>query len=144
MRNTKLFFAAAATLASTPAFAAGENMVVTANVANACSFNAADTSVAASTIRAGGSTTGSVGLWCTNGYTVTVTAASANSFNLRSGAGDNIAYALTTNGTTAFSGQSFTGSSAATFSSLPYSLDFAAQNPVAGTYTDTITFTVTP
>ena len=76
MRNTKFFLAAAAVFASTPAFAAGDNMVVTANVANACSFNAADTTVSASTIRAGGSTTGNVGIWCTNGYTVTVTGSS--------------------------------------------------------------------
>lgn len=143
MRNTKLFLAAAAALASTPAFAAGDNMVVTANVANACSFNAADTVVSAATIRAGGNTTGNVGLWCTNGYTVTVSASSANGFNLRSGT-NLIAYALTRDGTTAFTGQSFTGNSSAGFTNLPYSLDFAAQNPPAGTYTDTITFSVAP
>jgi spore coat protein U-like protein len=143
MRNTKFFLAAAAVFASTPAFAAGDNMVVTANVANACSFNAADTTVSASTIRAGGSTTGNVGIWCTNGYTVTVTASSTNSFALSNGT-DSIAYSLTRDGTTAFSGQSFTGSASASFSNLPYSLDFAAQNPPAGTYTDTITFSVTP
>ena len=142
MRNTKFFLAAAAALASTPAFAAGDTMVVNANVANACSFNAADVTVDMTSIRTGVSQSGNVQIWCTNGYAVQVSATSANSYTLVSGA-NSIAYSFTSAGS-AFTNLPFTGGSSAAFSNIPYTLGFAAQNPLAGAYTDTITFTVAP
>ena len=142
MRNTKFFLAAAAALASTPAFAAGDNMVVSANVANACSFNAADVTVDMTGIRTGVTQSGNVQIWCTNGYAVQVSASSANAYNLVSGA-NNIAYTFTSGGS-AFTNLPFTGGSSASFSNIPYTLTFAAQNPAAGSYSDTITFTVAP
>lgn len=142
MRNTKLTLAAAAALASSPAFAAGDTMVINANVANACSFNASDVTVDMTSIRTGVSQSGNIDIWCTNGYAVQVNASSANAFSLVSGA-NTIGYTLTSGGA-AFTNVPFTGGGAAGFSPLPYELTFPAQNPVAGAYTDTITFTVTP
>lgn len=142
MRHTKFFLAAAAALASAPAFAAGDNMVVTANVANACTFNASDVTVDMTSIRTGVTQSGNVQIWCTNGYAVQVSAASANAYNLVSGA-NTIAYTFTSGGS-AFSNIPFTGGSSAAFSNIPYTLTFAAQNPAAGAYNDVITFTVAP
>lgn len=142
MRNTKFILAAAAALASTPAFAAGDTMVVNANVANACSFNNSDVTVDPNNIRNGGTQTGNVKIWCTNGYSVQVSAASANGYNLVSGS-NSIAYSFTTGGNP-FTNIAFTGGTTAAFSDIPYTLGFAAQNPPAGSYTDTITFTVAP
>lgn len=142
MRKTKFFLAAAAALAAAPALAAGNTMVVTANVANACTLNAPDVTVDMTNIRTGTSQTGNIDIWCTNGYAVQVTAASANAYNLVSGP-NQIAYALTSGGA-AFTNVPFTGNGSASFSQLPYTLDFAAQNPAAGSYSDTITFTVAP
>lgn len=143
MRNTKLFLAAAAALASTPAFAAGDNMVINANVANACSFNANDVTVDMSNIRTGTTQSGAVQIWCTNGYAVQVSAASANSYNLVSGS-NTIAYTFRDGGGAVWSNEPFTGTGSPGFSNLAYSLVFPAQNPAAGSYTDTITFTVAP
>ncbi|WP_165961161.1 spore coat protein U domain-containing protein [Qipengyuania sediminis] len=143
MRNFKLLLATAtAALAATPAMAAGDTMVVNANVANACTFNAADVTVDMSSIRTGVTQSGNVQIWCTNGYAVKVSATSANAYTLVSGA-NTIAYSFTSGGA-AFTNLNFTGGSAATFSNIPYTLTFAAQNPAAGSYTDTITFTVAP
>lgn len=142
MRHTRLFLAAAAALTSAPAFAAGDNMVVNANVANACTFNASDVTVDMTSIRTGVTQSGNVQIWCTNGYAVQVSATSANSYNLVSGA-NTIAYNFTSGGS-AFTNLPFTGGSSASFSNIPYTLTFAAQNPAAGSYTDTITFTVAP
>lgn len=142
MRHTKYFFATAAALASAPALAAGDNMVVNANVANACTFNASDVTVDMTSIRTGVTQSGNVQIWCTNGYAVQVSATSANSYSLVSGA-NTIAYTFTSGGS-AFTNLPFTGGSTASFSNIPYTLTFAAQNPAAGAYTDTITFTVAP
>lgn len=143
MRNTKFFIAAAAALASTPAFAAGDNMVINANVANACSFNANDVTVDMSNIRTGTTQSGAVQIWCTNGYAVQVSAASANGYTLVSGA-NSINYVFRDGGGAVWSNEPFTGTGSPAFSNLAYTLDFPAQNPAAGAYTDTITFTVAP
>lgn len=142
MRNTKFFFAAAAALSATPALAAGDTMVVNANVANACTFNAADVTVDMSSIRTGVTQSGNVQIWCTNGYAVRVSASSQNAYKLVDGA-NQIAYSFTSAGS-AFTNLNFTGGTSASFSNIPYTLTFAAQNPVAGEYRDTITFTVAP
>lgn len=142
MRKTKLILAAAAALSASPALAAGNTMVVTANVTNSCALNAPDVAVAMATIRAGGSQSGNIEIWCTNGYAVQVSASSANSFNMVDGA-NTIAYSLTSGGS-AFTNVPFTGNSSASYSTLPFALGFAAQNPRAGNYSDTITFTVAP
>lgn len=144
MRITKLFAAAAAAAAvtSAPAFAAGNTMVVNANVANACTFNASDVTVDMTNIRTGVTQSGNVQIWCTNGYAVKVSATSANAYKLVSGS-NNIAYTFTSGGAP-FTNINFTGGATAAYSNLPYALTFAAQNPAAGAYTDTITFTVAP
>lgn len=143
MRNTKLLLAAAATaFGASSAMAAGDTMVVNANVANACTFNASDVTVDMTGIRSGVTQSGNVQIWCTNGYAVRVSATSANSYRLVSGS-NNIAYTFTSSGA-AFTNLNFTGGSSAAFSPIPYTLTFAPQNPVAGAYTDTITFTVAP
>lgn len=142
MRTTKLLLAAAAVSTAAPALAAGDTMVVNANVANACTFNAADVTVDMTSIRTGVTRSGNVEIWCTNGYAVRVSATSQNSYRLVSGS-NQISYTLTSSGA-AFTNLNFTGGTTATFSQIPYTLTFAAQNPAAGLYTDTITFTVAP
>lgn len=144
MRKTKLIFAAAAAaIASSPAYAAGNTMIINANVASACTFQAADVTVDMTNIRTGVTVTGNYDIWCTNGYAVNVTATSANSFALSNGT-DTIAYTLQSGGVDYSAGIPFTGGVSTTPSQLPYTLAFAAQNPGAGTYTDTVTFTVAP
>ncbi len=143
MRNAKFFLAAAAALAGSPAFAAGDNMVINANVANACSFYANDVTVDMSNIRTGVTQTGAVQIWCTNGYAVQISAASANSYNLVSGP-NSIAYQFRNGGGAVWSNEPFTGTGSPTATNVPFSLTFPAQNPAAGAYTDTITFTVAP
>lgn len=143
MRKTKLLFIAAAAIASTPALAGpSDDMIITANIANACQIDASDVTVDMTNIRTGLSQTGNVNIWCTNGYAVQVTASSLNAFKLKSGA-NLISYALTSGGA-AFTNVPFTGNASAAMSQIPYKLDFAAQNPAAGTYTDTVTFTIAP
>ena len=95
--------------AGDPAFAAGDNMVVNANVANACTFNASDVTVDMTSIRTGVTQSGNVQIWCTNGYAVQVSATSANAYNLVSGA-NTIAYTFTSGGS-AFTNLPFTGGS---------------------------------
>lgn len=144
MRKTKIIIAAAtAALASSPAFAAGNTMVINANVASACTFNAADVTVDMTNIRTGVTVTGNYDIWCTNGYAVDVTATSANGFALSNGT-DTISYTLQSGGVDYSAGIPFTGTAATAPAQLPYTLAFAAQNPGAGTYTDTVTFTVAP
>lgn len=143
MRKTKLLLVAAAAIASTPALAGpSDDMLITANIANACQISADDVTVDMTNIRTGLTQSGSVNIWCTNGYAVDVTATSVNSFELVSGA-NSIAYSLTSGGS-AFTAVPFTGNASATMSQIPYTLTFAAQNPAAGTYTDTVTFTIAP
>lgn len=144
MRNIKFFVAAAAALGSAPAFAAGTDMVINANVAAACTFNAADVTVDMSSIRTGVTMTGNYDIWCTNGYAVRVTAASTNGFALTNGT-SLINYSLTSGGAPfTGTGIAFTGGTSTTSSQIPYTLSFAAQNPGAGSYTDTVTFTIAP
>jgi spore coat protein U-like protein len=143
MRKTKLLFAAAAAAFSAPALAGpSDDMIITANIANACQISADDVSVDMTNIRTGLSQSGSVNIWCTNGHAVQVTATSANSFSLVSGA-NSISYSLTSGGG-AFTNVPFTGNASATMSQIPYTLTFPGQNPAAGTYTDTVTFTIAP
>ena len=143
MRKTKLLLVAAAAIASTPALAGpSDDMLITANIANACQISADDVTVDMSNIRTGLSQSGSVNIWCTNGYAVDVTATSANSFALVSGA-NSINYSLTSGGS-AFANVPFTGNASASMSQIPYTLTFPAQNPAAGTYSDTVTFTIAP
>lgn len=144
MRNTKFILAAVAALASAPAFAADYDLQVNANVANACDFNAGpDVTVDMSAIRTGVTQSGNVQIWCTNGYAVQVSAASGvDGFQLVDGA-NTIPYSFTSGGS-AFTNVAFTGTGVASYSDIPYTLTFAPQNPAAGTYSDTITFTVAP
>lgn len=139
MRNTKILFAvAAAVVAATPAAAAtvaSGTMVVNANVLNTCVVTTTPMDVSAGNFKAGFSQTGSVGLWCTNGYAVTVAATSLNSWALKDGT-KTINYSLT--GLNA----NFTGTAALTPEARSFSLDFPAQNPAQGNYSDTVTFTL--
>lgn len=143
MRYTKFLLAAVVAVAGAPAFAADYDLQVSANVANSCDFNAgSDVTVDMSGIRTGVTQTGNVQIWCTNGYAVQVSASSANSYSLVDGS-NSIAYTFKSNGA-AFTNVAFTGTGGASYSDIPYTLTFAAQNPPAGSYSDTITFTVAP
>lgn len=143
MRKTNLLLVTAAALVASPALAGpSDDMLITANIANACQISADDVTVDMTNIRTGLTQSGSVNIWCTNGYAVDVTATSANAFSLRSGT-NSINYSLTSGGS-AFTNVPFTGNASATMSAIPYTLSFPAQNPAAGTYTDTVTFTIAP
>lgn len=143
MRTYKLLLSAAFVVASTPVLAqavATDTMEVYANVQNTCTIDApTQIDVSNGDFANGFSQSGTVSLWCTNGFSVNLSAASANGWNL---VGDvtnaTIPYTLTGLAGT------FTGTSSTTPVGEGFDLNFGAQNPQQDQYRDTVTFTVAP
>ena len=151
MRNIKLLFAAAAAAGAiaSPAFAASNQITVTANVTDQCTLtvNGGTLDVSA-TVKSGGITQGNYDIWCTNGYAVKVNTSSANSYVLKGAAAntDQIAYGVYSDatGNTSFANVAYTGTTQTTASNVKFYVKTTAANPKADTYSDVLTFTVAP
>lgn len=162
MRKIAFGFAAAAAIAATPAFAgtATNNMPVSVNVINSCTVAASPMNFGGVTSIGGGvavNTTSSIALTCTNGASYDValdngTHAVSGQRNLANGGGTTIPYNVytdaartapwgATSGTNTVAGVA--GATGAVALTAYGQIPGTAASVTAGTYTDTVTVTVT-